>query len=65
MQRHYDKQRNRLVYFKRKASPQFWDEHWNIDNFKSLIERSKSNTFILNNTRRFLKKGVILVVHAQ
>jgi SAM-dependent methyltransferase len=60
MPRYYDKLSNRLVYIEKKASPDFWDAHWSIDNFKSRVEESKNNAFILKNTRRFLKKGVIL-----
>jgi len=60
MLRYYNKSNNRLVYFEKKASPQFWDKHWSVDNFKLIVERSKNNTFILKNTRRFLKEGVIL-----
>ena len=60
MLRYYNKSNNRLVYFEKKASAQFWDKHWSVDNFKLIVERSKNNTFILENTRRFLKEGVIL-----
>lgn len=60
MERYYDKSRNRILHYGHKASAQFWDEHWNVDNFKSMVERSRNNAFILKNTRRFLKKGAIL-----
>ena len=60
MERYYDKSRNRILHYGHKASARFWDEHWNVDNFKSMVERSRNNAFILKNTRRFLKEGVIL-----
>ena len=60
MLRYYDKSSNRLVYFEKKASADFWDDHWDVSNFKSIVEGSKNNQFILRNTRRFLKEGKIL-----
>ncbi len=60
MLRYYDKLNNRLVHFKKKASADFWDDHWDVSNFKSIVEGSKNNQFILRNTRRFLKEGKIL-----
>ncbi|MCD4742138.1 MAG: class I SAM-dependent methyltransferase [Desulfobacteraceae bacterium] len=60
MPQYYDKSNNRLVYIEQKSSPDFWDAHWNIDDFRSRIERSKNNQFILKNTQNFLKEGVIL-----
>jgi len=57
---YYDESNNRLVYYGKKASPEFWDNHWNVDNFKSVVEASKNDKFILDNTRRYLKKGRIL-----
>lgn len=56
----YDKSNNRIVYIEKNASPDFWDAHWSIANFKSRVEGSKNNAFILENTQRYLKEGVIL-----
>ncbi|ODS37375.1 hypothetical protein BEH94_07820 [Candidatus Altiarchaeales archaeon WOR_SM1_SCG] len=60
MARYYDKVNHCLVYIEQKASSDFWDSHWNIDDFKSMVEGSKNNSFILKNTRRFFQKGKIL-----
>lgn len=60
MQKYYDKKHRRLVLFWKKASPDFWDEHWDVDNFKANIKKSKNNKFILEHTRKFLRKGRIL-----
>lgn len=49
-----------MVLLGKKASPAFWDKHWSVDDFTVKIEKSKNNSFILENTRRFLKKGKIL-----
>ena len=57
---YYDESNNRLVYYGEEAGPEFWDKHWNIDNFKSVVEASKNDRFILDNTQGFLKKGRIL-----
>ena len=29
--------KNALAYFERKASPEYWDEHWEIDNLRERI----------------------------
>ena len=60
MPRFYDKSNNRIVYIEKNASPDFWDAHWSTANFKSRVEGSKNDAFILENTRRYLKEGVIL-----
>lgn len=60
MERYYDKQQKQLIYFENSATPDFWDKHWNVDNFRITIQGYKNNKFILENTRRYLKKGTIL-----
>ena len=55
MQQYYDKLNNRLVYIEKKASVDYWDDHWNVGNFKSIVDGSKNNQFILINTQRYLK----------
>jgi len=54
--RYYDKKNNRLVYINNKATDEYWDEHWENDNFEKLV-RIKSNKFIETNTNKYLKKG--------
>ena len=60
MARYYDKINNRLVYIERQASPNFWDDHWNVENFKKAVQAKKNNCRFLNTTKMFLKKGKIL-----
>jgi len=60
MGRYYDKTHTRLIVFWKRASSVFWDDHWSVDDFKTKVEKSKNNPFILENTRKFLKKGRIL-----
>lgn len=60
MQKYYDKTHKRLVLLGEKSSPAFWDKHWSIDDFRIKIEENKNNSFVLENTRRFLSEGKIL-----
>jgi SAM-dependent methyltransferase len=60
MGRYYDKKHMRLVVFWKRASPTFWDDHWRVYDFMTEVEKNKNNSFILENTHRFLKKGRIL-----
>ena len=57
----YDKVNRRLVYIKEKASPDFWDEHWDTENFRKSIESGRDNRFILKTLKKYIdKKGRIL-----
>jgi SAM-dependent methyltransferase len=49
-----------LVYIGKKASPDFWDRHWNVKSFKKTVEAQKNNPFILKITKMFLQKGRVL-----
>jgi len=60
MERYYNKQHNRLEYYGYSATSDFWDDHWNVDNFRAAIEGYKDNRFILDNTHQFLKEGTVL-----
>ena len=60
MKVYYDKSKKGLLIFKEKATAKFWDEHWDNHDFFSKFKNSKNNQFILDNTRKFLKKGKIL-----
>ena len=60
MARYYDRINNRIVYVEKKATPNFWDDHWNVKDFKKAVEVCKNDTFILNTTKMFLQKGKIL-----
>lgn len=62
MKTYYDKENRRLVYIGESASPDFWDNHWDTENFKGMIERGKNNRFILRTLGKYLpdKNGGIL-----
>ena len=59
---YYDKEDRRLVYIEESATPDFWDKHWDAENFKETIEKKKDNRFILKTLNRYIpdKKGRIL-----
>lgn len=60
--KYYDKANRRLVYIEESATPNFWDRHWNAENFKECIERAKNNRFVLKTLEKYIpdKKGNIL-----
>jgi len=51
----YDKENKRLVVFEEKATPDFWDKHWQLDDFVQKVKSGKKNRFIKKFTKRFLK----------
>ena len=54
--RYYDKKNNRLVYIASKASDDYWDSHWEAEDFNKMI-KVNYNPFISNNTKKYLSKG--------
>lgn len=60
MKVYYEK--GKLVYIGEKATPEFWDSHWDTESFKEAIERGKNNKFVLRMLRKYIpdKKGKIL-----
>lgn len=62
MKIYYDKENRRLVYIGGSATPDFWDKHWDVENFKQSIERGKENRLVLKILNKYVpdKKGRIL-----
>lgn len=62
MERYYDKENKRLVYIGESATPDFWNSHWETENFKGMIERGKDNRFILRTLGKYFpdKSGSVL-----
>jgi ubiquinone/menaquinone biosynthesis C-methylase UbiE len=51
----YDEKNNRLVYIRKKASPDYWDEHWEKYDIKNLYPRRiHSYDPIVRYTKKFL-----------
>ena len=62
MKVYYDKENRRLVYIGESATPDFWDSHWDAENFRESIEGGKNNRFVLKTLNRYIsdKNGRIL-----
>lgn len=61
----YDKQQDCLVFYEKKVTSNFWDEHWDkyySGNLKKTIENYKTNRYIIGLTKRYLdtKEGRVL-----
>jgi len=61
----YDEQRDCLVFYEKKVTGNFWDEHWDkyySGNLKKTIENYKTNRYIIGLTKRYLdrKEGRVL-----
>lgn len=54
--KYYDPSENRLVYCSRRASPDFWSEHWD-KYFGAQTAIKKNNWFVNNISKRYLKNG--------
>lgn len=58
--KYYDSLRNCLAFFDKKATPDFWDEHWDVSEFRNKIIAGKNDRFIIRTTSKYLAKGKIL-----
>ena len=56
MQRYYDSKFNRLIYVDKAATDQFWDEHWQMDDFRKAIT-STPNSWVAKITKKYLSIG--------
>lgn len=51
----YDRKNKALVYTGRSATPEFWDKHWETDDFVNSVKQY--NGFLSKITKRYLKGG--------
>lgn len=58
--KYYDRPHNRLVFINEKATPEFWDEHWEKENYRERIITGKNDRFIINTTKKYISTGRIL-----
>ncbi len=60
--KYFDSARNQLIFAELKATPVFWDNHWNINKDIRARLLAKKNTFVSTVTRKYLKPsdGIIL-----
>lgn len=56
MQRYYDSKFDRLIYIGQAATDQFWDEHWETDDFRKAIT-SNPNSYVTKITKKYLSIG--------
>ena len=56
MQRYYDSKFDRLIYVDKAATDQFWDEHWQTDEFRKAITSSPNN-WVVKITKKYLSVG--------
>ena len=71
--KYYDQKRKALCYFQKEANPEYWDNHWNLENLASIIKSTKNHQ-VISILKKHLpnEKGLILeagcgtgvVVHA-
>ncbi|SVC61264.1 uncharacterized protein METZ01_LOCUS314118, partial [marine metagenome] len=54
MKRYYLIDKQSLSYFQEKASPEFWDEHWRIDDLRKHILSSTSERIFLPWIKKYL-----------
>ena len=53
----YDRENKRLMIFEQKATSEFWDKHWQVNNFIKKVESGKNKFLIKRFTKKFLRPG--------
>ena len=57
MNKIYINDKNILAQFKEKATPEFWDEHWQIDDLRKYILNYKIDNIFIPEVLKYLAKG--------
>lgn len=52
--KYYDKKNERLIMYKQKADSEYWDSHWELDNFKERVKAGKNNRLVIKITKKYL-----------
>jgi len=52
----YDRENKRLIVLWQKATPEYWDRHWQTKNLVEKITEGRNNWFVRKFTSKFLKK---------
>lgn len=55
--KYYDDKKKRLIIFQGKANPEFWDKHWQSDNFIEKVKLGVKNRLIKKITKKYLTPG--------
>lgn len=53
----YDQENQRIVVIGEKATADFWDSHWQTNDFIGQVKAGKNNLLVKKTTGRFLRKG--------
>ena len=56
MERFYDEDKQRLIYISQSATEDFWDQHWQTEDFRKAVTATP-NSWIAKKTADFLQKG--------
>lgn len=58
----YNHNHKNLIYIKQSATPEFWDDHWQVDSSLRKKITKEKNTFVTNITKKYIKPkdGIIL-----
>ncbi|MHA1440152.1 MAG: class I SAM-dependent methyltransferase [Promethearchaeota archaeon] len=55
--KYYDEKNKRLIIFQEKANSEFWDKHWQSDNFVEKVKLGERNSFIKKITKKYLTQA--------
>lgn len=58
--RYYDKKNKRLVYVGSTSNDEYWDSHWENEDFKNKIQKSK-NLLVSSYTKKYLPKESMIL----
>src|SRR3989337_2566382 len=59
--RFYLTDRHSIAYFQGQASPEFWDQHWEIEDLRSYLKSSIDDGRFVPVVRRFLPAGSVIL----
>ena len=57
----YLKDKQALAYFEKKATPEFWDKHWEIKNLRQYITNSKGDSIFTPAVKQYLSQGATVL----
>ncbi len=59
--KYFDAKNQRLVYISRQATPEFWDECWDDDQFKKTVTSVSPLSFVHKKTKQYLPLGAAIL----
>lgn len=61
MSKIYLQNKKSLAYFNRKATPEFWDKHWEIENLRHYLTKSKGDSIFTPAVKQYLPQGATVL----